>query len=433
MELSDEQIVIKARDVAMRRGWSFVIEILLRTEIESFPHTVPNEGEQEKLGKLEGYCPQSPHKADDLRANVDKSSFGTSTVDSNNEMPSQESNFFTSAMDSDQPMVSQESEDEEEKTSDVNVPGLNIAEVGVQKSELLLTEDSSSTIPSSCKKSTIQREEECHVEKPVMHAKILAFIDEVSIVFNKCFFGMKASTSAPAPLNMDFKEGRSYILPDRSMLDSSEDAQTEVLSLSSENDKEMTEQERSTAKLAQQKCTTTSTEGAVVAAPQMAATMPVQVKALGEQQVSNIGKRQGVFPSGDGPVPWKKTVYGAEQYCYYCGTQGHFGGVCSAKYKYEKAQGWLALQGHLGLQQMQWAPQQPLQDQWTLQQRQMLCNTLQVVGNTSGGPTPAYMGGVTVQEGYYFSAEPQCPEGNQPIAVHNEEADGQPLYVHSYW
>ncbi|XP_078508691.1 uncharacterized protein LOC144768701 [Lissotriton helveticus] len=227
MELSDEQLVLKAWEVAMRRGWAFVIDTLLRTEMESFPHSVHEEGEQERLGDLEGDSPQSPHKVENLKGN-DKSSFRTATLGS--EMPSQESNFFTSAVDSDNPMVSMESDDEEEETAEVDLPGLNIAEVGVQKSELLPTEDSSLTIPSSCKEPTIQCEDELHMDEPVMHPKIQEFIDEVTIVFNKCFFDMEEPTSTKAPLNEEFKEGRLDSLPDNSTLDSREAAQPEVLS-----------------------------------------------------------------------------------------------------------------------------------------------------------------------------------------------------------
>ncbi|XP_069092525.1 uncharacterized protein [Pleurodeles waltl] len=172
MELSDEELVIQAWEVATRRGWAFVIHTLLRTEMQSFPPAVHEEGEQDSLGKLGGYSPKSPEKVEDLEGSVDKSSACTPPVHSDN------------------PMVSQESDDEE--TAEVDLPGL-------EKSELLAAEDSS----SSCEDPAMESQGGLHADEPVMHPKIQEFIDEVTMVFNKCFFGGEESTGARAPLNAD--------------------------------------------------------------------------------------------------------------------------------------------------------------------------------------------------------------------------------------
>ncbi|XP_069507925.1 uncharacterized protein [Ambystoma mexicanum] len=183
MEPSDEQLVLMAWEVAVRRGWAFVIDTLLCGGVDIFPPTHSGSGEQGFWGKVGAESNQVPPPAAELPATVAMSSVYPKKADPHG------------------PMVSQESgdEEEEEPTPVQALPGLDNSELlGHGRGLASLTGPGSHCVVSTPtnKEPSSQDNDGPHLVGSNLNVKIQQFITKATKAFNECFPGLQKTTFA---------------------------------------------------------------------------------------------------------------------------------------------------------------------------------------------------------------------------------------------
>ncbi|KAJ1125832.1 hypothetical protein NDU88_004249 [Pleurodeles waltl] len=166
MEMSDEEIVLKAWEVQVRRGWNFVIDTLLRGGVVLFPS---DSSEDEAFcGDLAESTKEGTHPGSDPVKNVD-------IID-----------LLTPEADPDAPLPSQESGDEEEENETAD---LSSHECGDQRGEW----------SSWSGQDLFQTHSITHRSLPVLNEstlplKIQRFISEATRAYYDCFYSTEITT-----------------------------------------------------------------------------------------------------------------------------------------------------------------------------------------------------------------------------------------------
>ncbi|XP_078508694.1 uncharacterized protein LOC144768703 [Lissotriton helveticus] len=152
MELSDEQLVLKTWEVAVRKGWVFVVDTLLRGGVELFSPTGGDSKDQGFWGQFGDWSQQGPP--------------------------------------ADHPMVSQESGDEDEEVTEKAC--LNSKEWPSWSGQCPRC---SATTLSSREVPTVLSARGKYQDGTSVYSKIKEFIVEVTSVFHKYFSGIQGSGS----------------------------------------------------------------------------------------------------------------------------------------------------------------------------------------------------------------------------------------------
>ncbi|XP_078508693.1 uncharacterized protein LOC144768702 [Lissotriton helveticus] len=174
MEISDEEIVLKAWEVQVRRGWDFVIDTLLRGGVVIFP---PESSEDQAFcGNLRGSTQQGTSFGSVPGKNFDIFDLLTFKADPDIPLPSQESEDEADE---------EEEEEQEEETADLSSNDCR----GQTMARSLWSEQDLSQAQSICHRSLPVFSES------TLHLKIQRFISEATRAYYDCFY---SNTDIPA-------------------------------------------------------------------------------------------------------------------------------------------------------------------------------------------------------------------------------------------